>query len=139
MDPISISGLILQLIEVAGKVYRLGKQIRDTKSELYSLYAELLALKGILEQMAIEQNDIGDLGDIKQSESGSFSAVESAMQATAVLLQKIMADLQRISGEKVLSLKALNWPNATNELRKDILQLERLKSCFLLAVMNHSV
>ena len=138
-DPVSIAGLVLQIGVTIGHIYDYAKQIKEAKNDIRDLYAELLALKGILEQMKIEEDSLlSGSGNREMVPLFSSESVRDALNTTDSLLCNILDGLQKRQAPGRRSIKKLQWPLAKNELRAHIERLERLKSFFILVMMKDS-
>ncbi|RHZ46624.1 uncharacterized protein CDV56_102556 [Aspergillus thermomutatus] len=116
-DPISILGLILQVAHTTKRVYDFAKQVRNADSEICELFGELFALKAILEQMQT------DHGEKKAAQGpGSTPFRDALLKANTVLEESRLAKL--------------GWPSRKGGLEGNIAQLERLKTYFILVILN---
>ncbi|EAW10805.1 uncharacterized protein ACLA_052780 [Aspergillus clavatus NRRL 1] len=129
-DPLSIAGLLLQAIEIAGKVYDFAKQVKDAKSEIRELFGELFALKAVFEQMRIER-----IADSSLKSDTSPSPFRDALLKANTVLEEILEDLMSRSLRQS-RLSRLGWPGRKASLQGSIAQLERLKTYFILVIMN---
>lgn len=128
-DPISILGLILQVVHTTKRVYEFAKQVKNADSEIRELFGELFALKAILEQMQTEHNE-----EKGAQVSGSSSFRDALLKANSVL-EEILDDLQRRTMRQS-RLAKLGWPGKKGGLEGNIAQLERLKTYFILVILN---
>ncbi|PKX92396.1 uncharacterized protein P174DRAFT_512989 [Aspergillus novofumigatus IBT 16806] len=123
-DPISILGLILQVVHTTKRVYEFAKQVNNADSEIRELFGELFALKAILEQMQTDH-----------SEKNGTSTFRDALLKANTVLEEILDDLQRRTMRQS-RLGKLGWPGRKGALEGNIAQLERLKTYFILVILN---
>lgn len=140
VDPVSITSLVLQAAVVIGQVYNFGKQIKEAKNEIRDLYVELLALKGILEQMKTEEESlISDPWNQEMAQMFLSQPVLDAFNTSSNLLSNILVSLEKTQAPRHKSIKTLGWPLLRNELQTQIKQLERLKSYFVLVMLKDTL
>lgn len=138
-EPVSISSLVLQVAVVAGRVYDYGKQIKQAANDIRDLYAELLALKGILEQMEKENDDAINAGQQEIPRLFSSQPVHEALSKGHNLLKNLLDDLdgRQVQRSSLLgNLRNLGWPRTRTQFQEKVQQLERLKSYFILVMMR---
>ncbi|RJE23124.1 ankyrin repeat protein [Aspergillus sclerotialis] len=126
-DPVSIAGLILQAIEAASAIYKYGKQVKSANSEVSNLLGELFALKAILEQMRKDQLD---------SQAYKSESFRGALDKANTVLKEILGELEKRKLRGKSFWKQLGWPERRVKMQENIDQLERLKTYFILIVMN---
>ncbi|GIC90547.1 uncharacterized protein Aud_006982 [Aspergillus udagawae] len=127
-DPISVLGLILQVVHTAKRVYDFAKQVNNADSEIRELFGELFALKAIVEQ--IQTDHIEEKGA-----KGVPSPFRDALFNANTVLEEILNDLQRRTMRQS-RLAKLGWPGRKGGLEGHIAQLERLKTYFILVILN---
>ncbi|RAK99927.1 uncharacterized protein BO80DRAFT_465655 [Aspergillus ibericus CBS 121593] len=134
-DPLSIIAFVVQAIDVATEVYRYGKEVKDAHNEIRELFGELFALKAILEQ--IEKNQQGALGyDPHAPQSMSSKPFQDAMREASTVLKEILDDLESRQAKGTSVWRHLGWPERKAQLKENIARLERLKTYFILVMMN---
>ena len=126
-DPASIVGLVIQAIEVASAIYKYGKQVKSANSEVNNLLGELFALKAILEQTGKDQLD----SQVYKSES-----FRGALDKANTVLKGLLDELEKRKLRGKSFWKQLGWPERRARMQEHIDQLERLKTYFILVVMN---
>ncbi|KAF5597611.1 ankyrin repeat-containing protein [Fusarium subglutinans] len=134
VDPISILGLVAQVSHLIRRAYDYGKAVHDAQSDMRKLYTELLALKGVLEQL--EELDIAsaepDIADLKRS-----TEFRSTLSSTSELLGRLMENLNK----KQTSSRRVNaflWPWVKDDVKADIQDLERVKTWLIVMMMADS-
>lgn len=137
-DPLAITGLILQVIETAGQVYRYCKDVKNADNEIRELFGELFALKAVLEQMSREQQGTLDIQDPKSAQSLSSESFRHALLSANGVLKDILDDLMKRQARGKSFFKQLGWPGKKEKLQDSIVQLERLKSYFILVMVNEN-
>ncbi|KAF7593223.1 hypothetical protein BBP40_011764 [Aspergillus hancockii] len=139
MDPLSITGLVLQVIEVAAEVYKYGKEVQNASKEMRELFGELFALKAILEQISKERQDPPPYTqDSTPTETPSSDPFLQGLLKANTVLKEILEDLQKRQNRGQSFFKQLGWPGRKAKLQENITQLERLKSYFILVMMNEN-
>ena len=135
-DPISIVGLVIAVTQVIRNLYDYGKSVKDAQSDISRLVAELLALKGVLEnlqEMFSEKNE-------GQSNNPTLS-LEFQNLATSSLniLETLEKQLEAQRSKLKRAMQALKWPFDESEMERQMRRLERVKSSFILIVMTGNV
>jgi hypothetical protein len=131
-DPISIIGLVGQAGDLLIRLYDYVQTVRSAKKEVYELYTEILALKGILEQIDQRQQ-------VARGVSAATPALEWSQQyndtlvATKALLQSMLDDL---TSRKDSKLASLTWVRHKSFVQEQTTKVERAKSFFVLVLMN---
>lgn len=134
MDPISITGLVIEVSHVLSSLIRYGKAVQTAKSEVRKLSEELFALKGILEHLAAHSTDIAKW---EESETSLFDrdVMARVLHTTNEFLQSLLVDLET-SETKFKRLKqALKWPFTQTQVIDHLARLERVKSWLILVLM----
>ncbi|GMF71001.1 unnamed protein product [Aspergillus oryzae] len=137
-DPLAITGLILQVIETAGQVYRYCKEVQNADNEIRELFGELFALKAVLEQMSREKQGPLDIQDPKSAQAISSESFRHALLSANGVLKDILDDLMKRHIKGKSFIKQLGWPGKKEKLQDSIVQLERLKSYFILVMVNEN-
>ncbi|KNG89399.1 putative ankyrin repeat-containing protein [Aspergillus nomiae NRRL 13137] len=137
-DPLAITGLILQVIETAGQVYRYCKEVKNADNEIRELFGELFALKAVLEQMSKERQGTLNIEDPKSAQALSSESFRHALLSANGILKDILDDLMKRQLRGKSFFKQLGWPGKKEKLQDSIVQLERLKSYFILVMVNES-
>ena len=134
-DPISIIAFVIQAIDVASQVYRYGKEVKDAHNEIRELFGELFALKAILEQIGKSQQD-ALVCDPLTPPSMSLKSFQEALKEASTVLKEILDDLENRRGKGTSVWRHMGWPERKAKLTENIARLERLKTYFILAMMN---
>ncbi|KAH8703264.1 hypothetical protein BGW36DRAFT_84581 [Talaromyces proteolyticus] len=135
-DPLSISGLILQVITTAKTVYDYASQVKNAQKDIRELFGELFALKAIVDQIQMEKDATIKVTEIYFNNTRSSDAFDKAMTDTRNLLQEILDDLveRALRGQSLL--RNLGWPGKKTNLQEKVAKLERIKTYFILVLMN---
>ncbi|PYI04395.1 putative ankyrin repeat-containing protein [Aspergillus sclerotiicarbonarius CBS 121057] len=133
-DPLSIIGFVVQAIDVATELYRYGKEVKDAHNEIRELFGELFALKAILEQIEKNQQD-ALVYDSHSPQSMSLKPFQDALTEASTVLKEILDDLESRREKGTSVWRHLAWPERKARLKENIM-LERLKTYFILAMMN---
>ncbi|KAJ5446410.1 NACHT nucleoside triphosphatase [Penicillium cf. griseofulvum] len=134
MDPISITGLVIEVSHVLSSLIRYAKTVQTAKSEVRKLTEELFALKGILEHLAAQ---IDDIPKWQESETSSFDqdVMARVLRTTNEFLQSLLLDLE-VAETKFKRLKqTLKWPFTQAEVSQHLIRLERVKSWLILVLI----
>lgn len=135
-DPMSIAGLIIQLIGTAKQVYDFGNSVKNARQDIQDLFGELFALKAVVEQIRV---DNGSLANDKLYITPQDGPLNNTWSYTRDLLTEILDDLVKRASRGQSPLKHLGWPGKRSELREKITKLERLKTYFILVLVNDQV
>jgi hypothetical protein len=128
-DPVSVTGLCLQIGGVIAKVYKYSEQVKGAKKEIRELLVEILALKAVLEQVEV----VRDASSLRSSPS-----VQDALAATKTLLDNILKSLEDKQGKARRAFQLLSWPETRSTMQQHIARIERMKSCFSLLLTNET-
>ncbi|OQE39061.1 hypothetical protein PENCOP_c007G09037 [Penicillium coprophilum] len=134
MDPISIVGLVIETSHALSSLIRYAKAVQTAKSEVRKLTEELFALKGILEHLAAQ---IDDIPKWQGSEISQFDqdVMARVLHTTNEFLQSLLMDLE-VSETKFKRLKqTLKWPFTQTEVSEHLIRLERVKSWLILVLI----
>jgi hypothetical protein len=134
MDPISITGLVIEVSHVLSSLIRYAKTAQNAKSEVRKLSEELFALKGILEHLAAQTDDDPNL---KASEKASFDrdVMGRVLHTTNELLRSLLADLETAETKFKRLKQTLKWPFTQKEVIDHLTRLERVKSWLILVLI----
>ncbi|KAJ5594186.1 uncharacterized protein N7459_000394 [Penicillium hispanicum] len=137
MDPISITGLIIDVSHILSSLISYAKAVQGAKSEMRKMSEELFALKGILEHLSTTQT----LPDSPKSELDLDSpspfdrdVMARILHTTNEFLQSLLSDLE-IPANKFKRLKQkLQWPFTQEQVNEHLDRLERVKSWLILVL-----
>lgn len=129
MDGISGAASLIAVIEVSAKVISLCAQytiaVKDARKDIERLQRKVADLKEVL-------------GDVKQLLDGRDKARLSAtLQDSFVRLEELNSQLDPGKTRKAMSrlgMRALKWPFASKELERIVVDIERYKQTFILAL-----
>lgn len=125
-DPLSITGLVLQLAVTLKQLYDYGKEVKGAQQEIRSLCSELSALKSILEDLEKQNDKAVNLTD------GLYDALLTAKTVLDAFLSRLTAQSSKLKQK----LQSLQWPFKKDEVKDLLDRLERLKTLFLLMIMG---
>ncbi|KAK0112484.1 hypothetical protein ONS96_001721 [Cadophora gregata f. sp. sojae] len=131
-DPISIIGLVGQAAHLLSRLYDYVQTVRSAKKEVYELYTEILALKGILEQIN-QRQPAAQEGNVGEWALESSQQYKDTLGATNVLLKSMLEDL---TPRKDSKLASLTWARHKSSVLEQTTKVERAKSFFVLVLMN---
>ncbi|KAI9706851.1 MAG: hypothetical protein M1820_004630 [Bogoriella megaspora] len=141
VDPISVTGLALQVAEIVWKIYEYGKQVKDWKNEIRALCEELFALKGVFEHF--EQRHKFSLQE-RSSLYSDYPITESAdfremVYSTREFLDDLLSQLDIPKDRLRRAVKAMAWPLNKVELQSNISRTTRIKQWFVMAMMSDTL
>lgn len=136
-DPISITGLIMDVSNILSSLINYAKSVHDARSEMRKLAEELFALKGILEHLSATQA----LQDTPKSEMDLDSpsrfdrnVMGSVLHTTDKFLQDLLSDLEIPSTKFKRMKQKLQWPFTQDQVNEHLARLERVKSWLILVL-----
>jgi hypothetical protein len=131
MDPASIAGLVFTVGGAIQTVFSYAIDAKDASQDISSLLTELLAVKGLLEQLELDQ----------QQKEAAFKTREFSdlLQSGFQVIEKLQRDLAPPESRTKKVMRQLKWPLSKDYVQKHIDMLERLKSfCLLVMVRQNS-
>lgn len=136
-DPISITGLVVDVSHIIARLIKYGKAVQSAKSDMRKLGEELFALKGILDHLAAQAL----LEPPKYQETESENAAPSnedvmlrVLQQTKTFIDGLTKDLEPAE-TKFKSLKQkFEWPFTQEKFNEHLTRLERVKSWLILVL-----
>lgn len=135
MDPISITGLVIEVSHVLASLIEYAKAVKSASSEVRRLSEELFALKGILDHLAVqtEQSKCAE----KSYESTLFDrdAMSRVLYTTNEFLQALLTDLGTPETKLKHLKRNLKWPFTQKQVNGHLVRLERVKSWLILVLM----
>ncbi|CAG8003460.1 unnamed protein product [Penicillium salamii] len=136
MDPISITGLVIEVSHVLASLVEYAKAVQSASSEVRRLSEELFALKGILDHLAIQTEQTHC--DEKSSESLSFDGdvMSRVLYTTNELIRTLLADLEPPETKFKHLKRNLKWPFTQKQVSEHLVRLERVKSWLILVLMT---
>lgn len=139
MDPISITGLIIEVSNVLSCVINYAKAVQGAKSDMRKLTEELFALKGILEHISTGIGDNTPISE-KDSESEQYPGVFDRDVMSRVLftanefLQSLLQELEEPATKFKKLKQKLEWPFTQDQVNAHLIRLERVKSWLILVI-----
>lgn len=129
-DPVSVVGLVLEVGRAAQTVLSYALEAKDASRDINSLLTELLAVKGLLDQL---QSD-------RQQKGANFESPEFAelLQSGVQVIRNLERDFEPPASKIRGVLRQLKWPLKKEDVRKHIERLERLKTYCLLVLVRQS-
>jgi len=137
MDPISITGLVIEVSNVLASLIQYAKAVQGANSEVRKLSEELFALKGILEHLATQTDEVPQYEEKSSETAGLFDrdAMARVLYTTNELLQSILAGLQTPETKFKHLKRNLKWPFTQKEINEHLIRLERVKSWLILVLI----
>ncbi|CAG8039235.1 unnamed protein product [Penicillium olsonii] len=135
MDPISITGLVIEVNHVLASLVQYAKTVQSASSEVRRLSEEVFALKGILDHLAAQTEQTQC--DEKSSELPFFDRdVMSRVLYTAhEFIRTLLADLETPETKFKHLKRNLKWPFTQKQVNEHLVKLERVKSWLILVLM----
>ncbi|KAJ5652061.1 hypothetical protein N7507_009487 [Penicillium longicatenatum] len=137
MDPISITGLIVDVSHIIARLIKYAQAVQGARSEMRKLSEELFALRGILDHLQSQSSsEIPKVQHIESEKSTPFNEVimDKVLQTTKEFLDSILKDLEPAES-KLQSLKQkLEWPFTEAKVTAHLTRLERVKSWLILVL-----
>ena len=132
-DPLSITGLVLQLGSVLKQLYEYGKKVSEAKGRLLSLCSELAAFKSVL-------TDVEPIYKHNTADLDKFNVTDMIVEAN-VLVDDLAKQLSIKQTPAKRAMQFLKFPLNETFINEVLSKLERWKSTLLLALMTeeHSI
>ncbi|KAK3655308.1 hypothetical protein LTR22_010338 [Elasticomyces elasticus] len=127
-DPVSATGLVLQVAVVLKQLYEYGKSVKSARKEIEALQTELYGLKGVLEDIQDEQNAAG-LRPERHEVSVMFTMAHEVLLSLNTKLAPSESKLERAA-------QSLKWPFDKSQYTEKLVKLERIKTWFLSYMMG---
>lgn len=138
-DPLSVIGLVVSLQDITTSVYKYRKHVRESKNEILALWSELLAFKGVLEQVAALQ----DMAEYDQDGMDAMVLLQSnnfknMLESTRTFVDGLAEGLVKTKRRDQL-MQIVKWPFTRDEMKDHRRGLERVKTWFILALTSDNV
>ncbi|KAJ5692491.1 hypothetical protein N7462_001914 [Penicillium macrosclerotiorum] len=138
-DPISITGLIMDVSNIVASLINYAKAVQSAKSEMRKLSEELFALKGILEYLSANMpNDKNKSFEEETEREGlclfNHDVVERVLKTTSEFLQALLKDLEEPASRFRKLKQKLEWPFTQDQVNEHLVRLERVKSWLILVL-----
>lgn len=124
-DPISIAGLVIQIGVILKHLYEYGKELENARDAIRKLCCELLALKGVLEEIQAHHANVAGNAIV-------FDSLANAKELLADLLLR----LEDPTSKRRRIKQALAWPLNQDYVTRMLSNLERVKSLILLLLIG---
>ncbi len=126
----SVISLVTTTITVVNLLKNYASEVKDAKSDIDSLYSEVVALQKVLEQIAhlVDEPRASKFSTLALLQENNGPAEKCAAQ-----LAKVQKRLNP-EGMRKAGWRALSWPFKGKEVKETIKELERYKSAFVLAL-----
>lgn len=124
-DPLSVTASLIAVLQLSAVVVTYLKDVKDAGSDRAKLLVEISSTKGVLETLdcVAKEDDNPDRLSVLKDPLASYDS----------LLKRLEKALAPSHGVRKLG-KALKWPFDKPEVRQLLLELERCKSLFSLAL-----
>lgn len=136
-DPVSITGLILDVSRILSSLINYAKSVQGAKSDMRKLSEELFALKGILEHLSSEMPR--GMSKWLQTEPASpynREVMARVLHSTNEFLQSLLRDLEPPETKFKQLKQKLQWPFNQDQVNAHLVQLERVKSWLMLVLTS---
>jgi len=133
-DPVSISALIIAVLQASATVIRFLSDIKDVRTERERLLNEIVFTQGLLYSLkdkAANQKDTASLKSLASLgiQNGPLDQFKTALERLGKKLRPVHSELGKFG-------KSLIWPFQKDEVKDILSTIERQKSFFLLALQN---
>jgi hypothetical protein len=137
MDPISVAGLVIEVSHVLASLIKYAKNVQGASSEVRKLSEELFALKGILEHLAAQTDEVPEYEEKSSETTGLFDrdAMSRVLYTTNELLKSLLADLETPETKLKHLKRNLKWPFTQKQVNEHLIRLERVKSWLILVLI----
>jgi len=135
MDPLSITGSIIAVLQLSSKVVEYVTSATGATKERKRLRAEVRACESILQRLKDEADD-SEEGEAWSETIRALEDPSAPLGRLRVLFGIVKAKLQPKEGAKK-ALASLKWPFNEKEMEKIFGAIEREKSLLQLASDNH--
>ena len=135
MDPVSIAGTLIAIIQISGKVvslcYEYRRNVKNASAEISQLLEEVTSVRDVVERL----HTVADAGE----ESGELQASDGIAERDTLLvrclheMQSLKAKLKLGKGVKGKS-KLLVWPLKKKEVYESLATIGRIKATLQLAL-----
>ncbi|KAJ5220394.1 hypothetical protein N7468_009598 [Penicillium chermesinum] len=129
-DPLAITSLVLEVGKIVADLIKYGKAVKSAQSDVAKLTEELLALKGILEQLSAQA---------KGEDNATITDphyLKDALLETETTLQSLLSDLGPPTSRLGQIKRKLEWPFARDTFEAHIARIERTKSFLMMILMS---
>nr|OQO23637.1 hypothetical protein B0A51_09050 [Rachicladosporium sp. CCFEE 5018] len=124
-DPVSVTGLALQVSSLLKQLVEYWKAVKGAHKEIQSFQSELFALKGVLRDIETAQDTAGQ----RPSRRDLTETLIAASTILGELAKKLDVRKHRVT-------KALTWPFEKSECTELLVRLERIKTWLMLYSMG---
>ncbi|KAK5708440.1 hypothetical protein LTR97_000981 [Elasticomyces elasticus] len=128
-DPVSATGLVLQVVVVLKQLYEYGKSVKSARKEIEALQTELYALKGVLGDVQDGQNTAGLRPERHELSVMFLMAHEVLLSLNTKLTSSESTKLERAA-------QSMKWPFDKSQYTEKLVKLERIKTWFLSYMMG---
>lgn len=140
MDPISITGLILDTGKIISSLISYAKAVQSAVSEIRKLSEELFALKGILEHLSNDAaQDVPKWQEAELPDPFNREIMMRVLATTNEFLQSLLTDLETPRTKFKRLKQKMQWPFTQEESNGHLARLERVKSWLILVLMADHV
>ena len=135
---------IIAIGEIIWTLHDYATLVKEAQDEICRLSKELFALKGVLEyinsrrQMLASTNG-ADAGSDSVKNIFSSDEFQGVLSSTILHLQNLLMTLQQPKTRFKRAIHKLTWPLTRAEFDEHVVNLERVKSWFILSMMTDSL
>lgn len=136
-DPVSITGLILDVSRILSSLINYTKTVQSAKSDMLKMSEELFALKGILEHLSSElPRGMSKWMQPEPASPYNHEVMARVLHTTNEFLQSLLKDLEPPETKFKQLKQKLKWPFTQDEVNAHLAQLERVKSWLMLVLTS---
>lgn len=128
MDPASLTGLAVNVVDVSKVVYDYVTAVKTAKEDIRRLSQEMFALKGTLDHMIAFNNS--DTGGSRAEQ------MDGVIKMTLEVLETIKRRLGKRNTGLGKSIQILTWPFHKTDIDRFVATIERAKTWFIMTLMQ---
>jgi hypothetical protein len=129
MDPVSLTGLAISVVDVATKILDYISSVKSAKDDIRRLSQELFALKGTLDQIVLFKGNPSNNEALATQMDGMIAMTRETLDS----IQKRLARPKTVLGKAAHTLK---WPFKKSDVDQYVSALERAKTWFIMVLMQ---
>ena len=135
---------IITIGEIIWTLHDYATLVKEAQDEICRLSKELFALTGVLEYIASRRQVLAgtngaDAGSNSAKDIFSSDEFQGILSSTILHLHCLLTTLQQPKSRLKRTIHKLTWPLTKAEFEEHIINLERVKSWFILSMMTDSL
>ncbi|KAJ6186665.1 hypothetical protein N7519_007966 [Penicillium mononematosum] len=139
MDGLSDAASLITLLQLASSVIKYFKNVSNAPIQKRKLLSALVQARGLLSTLIDLTNDVDD--EDWSHTIQSLSTPNGPLSAFQDILEQIARKIGVTTSDSNISsaIGRLRWPFDQSQVQEMLASLEKLKSCFLLAIANDHI